>query len=141
MLVYRVDGSEINPAGCVDSADGPEGGGMLVYRVDGSEINSAGCVDRAIMVSIPKGGGMHLKHGPPPFPLFPLSPSPFGFFLPQIKLGEGIASSVLCSCFHLHSGSSCCQPVGRDTSTHQWTLCSTWRLHIMRIRWKVWFTS
>ena len=22
MLVYRVDGSEINPAGCVDSADG-----------------------------------------------------------------------------------------------------------------------
>ena len=43
MLVYRVDGSEINPAGCVSQREG----GMLVYRVDGSEINPAGCVDSA----------------------------------------------------------------------------------------------
>ena len=27
MLVYRVDGSEINSAGCVDSADGEYSGG------------------------------------------------------------------------------------------------------------------
>ena len=51
MLVYRVDGSEINPAGCVDSADGeyPRGRGecWCIYRMDGSEINSAGCVDSA----------------------------------------------------------------------------------------------
>ena len=32
---------------------------MLVYRVDGSEINPAGCVDMhaVLMVSTPEGGG------------------------------------------------------------------------------------
>ena len=96
MLVYRVDGSEINPAGCVDSADGEYPRGRGEYRVDESEINSAGCVDSADgEYPMQREGGMHPKHGPPPFPLFLLSPSPsqpLSFFLPQ--------NSIFCFVHH-----------------------------------------
>ena len=59
MLVYRVDGREINPAGCVDSADGeyPRGRGEC-WCIGWMGVRSTQlAVWTVLMVSIPEGGG------------------------------------------------------------------------------------
>ena len=59
MLVYRVDGREINPAGCVDSADGeyPRGRGEC-WCIGWMVVRSTQlAVWTVLMVSIPEGGG------------------------------------------------------------------------------------